>query len=216
MAAPKYARIFALGEEKVLVINNMLAEGASAQVVARHIQGVWGEFGDVAEKTLMQQLLRYRSEFCESPKVQQELAVDPKTERFRKVEGKLDVMAEMIDLAMKQKQRLTTFLARESELKMPIKGVSEDISLLNGMLKDIQKVQFDLGLDQYQGPLIQGGRVTQSRTVHPDGTVVEEQTSEVVSSTLEVLEAFRQRKQQPPAIEGEASVVPVDSTGKQP
>ncbi|QZI85763.1 hypothetical protein CPT_Summit_112 [Stenotrophomonas phage Summit] len=213
MAAVKFARIFALGDEKVTVINNMLAEGNSAQVVARHIQGVWGEFKDVAEKTLMQQLLRYRSEHCESPQVQQELAVDPKSERFKKVEGKLDVLTEMIELAGYQKARLKRFLERETDLKMPIKGVSDDISLLNSMYKDIQKVQFDLGLDQYNGPLIQGGKQTQSRTVHPDGTVVEESTTEVISSTLEVLEQFRQRKQSP-AIEGEASVVSVDPAGE--
>ena len=93
----------------------------------------------------------------------------------------MDVLGELIDLAKLHRKRIDAFLDRESQLKMPIKGVSEDIRMMADLLKDVQELQFDLGIDVYQGPVLQGGKVTQSRLMSPDGTVIETQTIEELS-----------------------------------
>lgn len=201
--AEKFSRIKALGPERVGVINNQLASGASAQSVARLIQQEWGMFPDVAEKTLMQQLLRYRSDCIESPILEQQLVVPEESEKARKLDAKMDVLGELIDLAKLHRKRIDAFLDRESQLKMPIKGVSEDIRMMADLLKDVQKLQFDLGIDVYQGPVLQGGKVTQSRLMSPDGTVIETQTIEAVQGALEILQKHKNRG----IIDGEFNVV---------
>lgn len=199
----KYQRILSLGEERVAVVNNQLANGASAQTVARLIQQEWKEFQDVAEKTLMQQLLRYRSDMIVSPVVNQQLAIKEESKKGKELEKRMDVLGEMIDLARAHRRRIDGFLEREKDLKMPIKGTSEDIRMLMDMFKDIQKTQFDLGVDLYQGPVLQAGRQVNTRTTLPDGTTVESSLTEAVQGALEVLDDFKKGK----VIEGESSVV---------
>ena len=202
MAAQKYQRILSLGEERVAVINNQLAGGASAQTVARLIQQDWKEFQDVAEKTLMQQLLRYRADNIDSAAVVKEMALPAEHPKVRQLESRMNVLGEMIDLARLHKKRVEGFVEREKDLKMPIKGTSDDIALLSTLLKDVQKLQFDLGIDDFQGPVVQGGKVTQTRITQPDGTVIDSQTTEAVQGALELLQNHKK------VIEGESVVVP--------
>jgi hypothetical protein len=203
----KFKRLFAMGEEKVAVVNNMFATGSSAQSVARVIQGQWNEFKDVSEKTLTQQLLRYKAQHIVSDTVNKQLALPETSPEHGRVLVSMNVLKEMQELAMIQKGRVLEFIEQTKSVKMPMSQISSDIKQLHEQLKDIQKMQFDLGVDTYAGPLLQAGRQSNSRTTLPDGTVIENQTNEAVMGALEALEHFRNSR----VIEGEVRVLPAST-----
>lgn len=196
----KHNRIFSLGEERVTVVNNLLARGESSIQVARLIQGKWGQCQDVSEKTLIQQILRYKDDTA-SGKIPVAV-ITPEGDAVTQMLSKVDVVAEYASLIALQKTRLAMFLEKEKQSKLPIAGVSKDVELLSALLRDTQKIQFDLGVDAYNGPQLQGGRVASRTQSLPDGTVVREEVTEAYSVAQNVLENFRKGRDRP-AIEGE-------------
>lgn len=185
-----YARIFALGDERVAVLNNLLATGGSTVQAARLIQQDWKEFQDVAEKSLIQQVNRYRMDYIDSPAVAQQLGLGLSAPKTQIVLQKMDVLNEFYQLAELQKERLNLFLTKEKEIKMPFGGTNKEVETLSTILKDIQKMQFDLGVEVYKGPLIQGGRATQTNTLFPDGTMQQTRVLEAVSTAMGVMDQF--------------------------
>lgn len=180
----KYKRLRDLGDERYAVIENQLRSGINPTAVTRLIQQGWGELTEISEKTLMQQLNRFRWEMLASPeiiaKTDRALAL-PKSLAYKQ---QLHVLAEMERLAMLQKRRIDTAVALEEKKKNQAKQTTSEIITLMGMLKDIQKARFDLGLDRYDGPLLQGAKIAHTRTVNNAGEVTDTQYLEIVKGAL--------------------------------
>lgn len=173
----KYARIYALGKERVSVIDNQLAQGKSMYHIARMVQQDWKEFQDVAEKTLVQQLNRYKAD-KDIPTTHK--THDPGTMVITTVIGRVDVVQKLGELEKALRERLDAALKREKGLAgMFLPGLSKEINDYRVLLLDIQKTQFDLGVDEYKGPLLAARMMTGSKVL-PDGTVMHAQITEAV------------------------------------
>lgn len=178
-----YARIKALGKERVLALNNLLARGGSTVAAARLVQQEWGQFQDVAEKTLIQQISRYKHDH-----IQTISTADVQFEHKDKLYGKLNVLDEMVWLVNQQKQRLSRGMLKEKNSPFPMNVITREVETLQALLKDAQKLQFELGIDEYKGPVMQGGRVMSASVTTPDGTVVKTQVAEAVQIATAILD----------------------------
>lgn len=192
-----FDRLQALGQEKFTAILNGLMRGENAAALARMIQQDWNEFSDVAEKTLTQQLNRLRQAAAEGAfgkKVAAQI-VKGATPQIKLLEGVSQSSVErMEELAAIQRGRVLSLVEKEKNMPLPVgvmltatNAVFNDYSKL---LQDIQKVRFDLGLDEFRGVVstFKGAAMT---VTQPDGSSVHKQVFEAVT-TLE--EIFAKRK----------------------
>lgn len=185
---PKFQRLFALGEDKMLRINNMLATGTSPYTIAKIIQQEWGDHTDLTQHSLMLQLQRYKAELETramipapgSPIPVSPLLTVPPEERLPVVQKAKEVLAIQLN-------RIKMLAAKEEKLGMPMAQLNKEIETYTSMLEKIQRMQFDLGLDEFRGPLIQGGKVTLTKTQNADGTTVTEATAQAVSTAVQVM-----------------------------
>lgn len=184
----RYARLHGLGPERLTRINNDLARGTPVSAVARMIQQDWGEFTDVAETSLTQQLNRYRLDLEKGTITGEvKLAVSESEIDLRFLKGKtIDVLEELIALTKLQRSRVQTFYNKERSVGMPLSGTDKVVDAYKTLLLDIQKVKFDLGLDKYEGP-VSGFRAAQQSVTLPNGTQVHTQVLEAVNTAQEIL-----------------------------
>lgn len=186
----KFKRLLALGPERLKVIQNKIAQGIPMNEVARLIQQDWKEFTDVAEKTLAVQLQRFKTD-----------VVATTTQNYSEeqvivttVIGRVNVIREMAELVTMQKKRIKDAVDKESTLKgMLLKGVNTEIETLHMMLKDLQKVQFDLGIDDFKGPIVQNGKVVSASVTLPDGTNVSMTAHDAQQEALQIIEGYTPR-----------------------
>jgi uncharacterized protein YqgV (UPF0045/DUF77 family) len=179
-----YQRIKALGEEQVRKINNDLQRGVAAMAVARMIQQEWKDFQDVGEKTLTQQLNRYRSSLVKQTGLDI-TGPDGKLEIKYLRGSSIKVLEELEMLAKVQTRRLQMMVTKEQEMGMAIGATGTIITDYQKLLEIVQKVRFDLGIDKYSGPL--GVRGVQSETVSPDGTIHRTTVMEAVQTADQIL-----------------------------
>jgi len=201
-----YERLQALGPEKFQKIINDLMRGASAMGTARVIQQEWKEFQDVAEKTLTQQLNRLRVSAAEGmfgKKVALQIVAGA-TPQIKLLAGISHGTIERLEeLSNIQRLRVMDLVKAEKSAMADEKGkivkfpmaalltatnaVFADYSKL---LQDIQKVRFDLGLDEYRGvvPTMRGAA---SSVTLPDGTNIQKQVYEAATTIEDI---FNQRK----------------------
>lgn len=186
-----FARITSLPEDQKMVIDNWLTRGGEVMALTRQIQQDWKQFTDVAESSLYMQLNRYRSYLHATAKeslpsmVNSEGALIVKAQRNRNI----DPMERLVALVEIQEKRLQMFLNKEAQVQMPIAGVEKVIDSTKELLKDIQKIRFDTGLDEFKG-VVQGMQVRAgSKTITaPDGTSTTTQLFEAISVAEKVLE----------------------------
>lgn len=182
----KFTRLLSMGQDRVTVMNNALAQGHSANAVAKLIQEEWGLFADVKVKTLVQQVNRYRLEHVPA------IADNAKAITLNKAKlyERLDVLSASIELALLQKERVQYFVEKEKEDKKgPNKAVNEEITTLQGLYDKVQKLQFDLGVDTYQGPLLtQGGKATSTSVTLPGGFTITQETREAYQTANAILD----------------------------
>ena len=182
----KFTRLLSMGQDRVMVMNNALAQGHSTVSVTRLIQEEWGLFTDVKEKTLMQQVNRYRLEHVPA------IADNAKaiTLNKGKLYERLDVLSASIELALLQKDRVVYFAEKEKEDKKgPSRAVNEEITTLQTLYDKVQKLQFDLGVDAYQGPLLsQGGKSTSTTVTMPGGMTFTQETREAYQAANAILD----------------------------
>lgn len=180
-----FERLKNLGEPRWSKIKNELIRGVPCMNLARQIQMEWHEFNDVAERTLTQQLSRLRIEmqkgiFGEEAARDLEEAKTP----HQKVEilssfGSIDALQEMEKLVRIQMKRVVRLSVKEENMPLPIPNLNEIIRDEAELLKDLQKMRFDLGLDEFHGVLPGIRGVTASATL-PDGTQVQKSVYEAV------------------------------------
>lgn len=186
----KFARIQALGKEKVDALNNMLARGTSAMAVARHIQKVWKQFEDVSEKSLTQQINRYKMEVVVSEVTVEEEAQPKDSPKRLTLRGQLNTLLELENLAQMQMWRLKIAYDREKTMKMLLKGTGMEVVILRELLEKIQKMRFDLGLDEFAGPVMGSSRTQVTKLETPTGTLTVGVKEEVFGEAAQILQRF--------------------------
>ena len=189
-----FERLQELGEEKFTKILNLLMRGESAMGVARILQQAppdgWGLFQGQSEKSLTRQLTRLRIQAAEGafgPAVAQQIiaGATPQIKLLEKVS--VPVITRLEEMSKIQRDRVMKLVEKEKlwDTTMPI--MNEVLDNYRKLLLDIQKVRFDLGLDEFRGPVgvtsMRGA--TQSVTM-PDGTNVQKQVFEAITMVDEI------------------------------
>jgi hypothetical protein len=75
----------------------------------------------------------------------------------------------MVSLVEVQELRINRFLEKEKEMPIPMTVLSDLLNDYAELLMKLQKMRFDLGLDEYKGANF-AGRVTTTKTLLPDGS----------------------------------------------
>lgn len=192
-----FERLQALGEEKFGKILNLLMRGEPAMALARTIQAVppkgWGEFSDVAEKTLTQQLNRLRFAAAEGAfgsAAAKRIAAGAKPHIDRLNAVSVNALTRMEELSEAQRTLVLVLLADATEKKHTFTSTNEAVDNYRKTLLDVQKLRFDLGLDEFKGPVgnttIRGASLT---TTFPDGMSVQKQIFEAVTTIEQIFDA---------------------------
>lgn len=185
------ARLKKLTDDQLLHVKNWLLRGGEVMALTRHIQQEWKIATDVNERTFCMQLNRYKKSLFQqtgagSALTNEHGALIVKATRTRDI----DPMERLVALVDIQEKRIQMFLNKEAQVQMPIAGVEKVIDSTKALLLDIQKLRFELGLDQYNGP-VQGGQVVRGavKTVEaPDGTKTTSTLFEAVAMADQVLQ----------------------------
>jgi hypothetical protein len=192
---PFGSRFSKLGEQRYLKIQNDLARGVPALTMARVIQQEWGEFTDVAERTLTQQLVRLRIRMAkgllgEEPKEQlQSIAISNATVVKRIARGAPDLLQEAYDLMEAQSRRYKRFLVKEETSATINPSLNVLMNDYLDFIERTQKLRFELGLDEFHSmevPAMVGRRASVTTTL-PDGTTVHKQAYEGYATVEKVL-----------------------------
>lgn len=192
-----FGRLQDLGPERFQLILNALMRGKPAMALARQIQQEWGAFQDVQEKTLTQQLNRLRLAAATGafgPKVAEKIAegAQPQIPMLQGVS--LSALVRMEELADIQRERMLELVKKEKlnlvfvqgkKMVMPLQTMGDVFNNYKDVLKDIQKMRFDLGLDEFKGQTT-GLRGTSASLTLPDGTMLQKQVIEAVGAMEEV------------------------------
>lgn len=199
-----FERLQGLGEEKWRTILNHLLRGKPAMALARMIQQEWGDYVGVAEKTLTQQLNRLRLSVAEGafgPAMAAEIQKGRPPKVPSGLELTLTALERLEEASTVQYERMQLLVARE-RARTPGRGEGQLIMAVNQtvegysrMLQDIQKLRFDLGLDEYKGVI--GVKGTQASVTFPDGTHVQKQVFEAATVVDQILN--RRRIHAPPS-----------------
>jgi hypothetical protein len=148
-----FDRLQKLGENKFQKIVNELMRGTPALTLARLIQHEWGDAQDVAEDSLGKQLKRLHiaiSNGAFGGDLAQE-ARQKASVRIKLFHGSsLNTLDKLIDLAMIQEARVHALWNEEKLWNKTIPGLNTIINDYRDLLLNIQKVKFDLGLDEYK------------------------------------------------------------------
>ncbi len=180
-----------LGAEKLGIVTNMLASGKELVQIARMIQGEWGLMQDSTEKSLGMLLSRYRDSVPNAATTMMDgtLIVTASLER-------VNVVHELAHLIAQQKGRLAEMLMAEKSLKSKHdSSLGREIELMKNLLLDMQKIQFDLGVDAYKGPVFSNGKVISANVTTPDGTNVSLTIGEDMREAMDVIEQFQPKRQ---------------------
>lgn len=192
-----FERLQFLGEEKFTKILNQLMRGVVCRKVARYIQqpppeGL-GDLQDMGEQTLMQSLNRLRHAAAEGAyghhAAKRMLAVGrPNVDRLSQVSVR--VLERMEELSEAKRTLVLVLLEKATAEKQTYKSVNDAVANYRQILLDLQKLRFDLGLDEFKGPVgstaIRGATQT---TTYPDGMSVQKQVFEAVTTIEQIFDA---------------------------
>ena len=194
-----FERLQALGEDKFRKILNGLLRGETAIAVARIIQQQppdgWGLFQDVAEKTLMQQLNRLRLAagtgiFGATEAKRLATLGKPHVDRLSQIS--VPVLARVEEVSEAQRTLVLVLLEKATAEKRTFTSVNDAVNNYRQTLLDIQKLRFDMGLDEFKGPTsmttVRGATQT---TTFPDGMSVQKQVFEAVNTIEQIFNARR-------------------------
>lgn len=146
LSARSPSRISDFPEERLAELDLMLFEGKGIYQIATFVQKEWGYFKGKTNKTVSRHIQAYKeSPLCASRLSDLEKAADAIVEsRF---DRKIDVMKEMEDLFVLQKERLTR--AKQQEDKMPnilMKQVTDAARDLKQTGEALAKLQMAAGV----------------------------------------------------------------------
>ena len=101
----------------------------------------------------------------------------------------LNSLEELIDLAVLQKNRVQKLWEKERQLNVPLSSLNSVINDYRDLLLCIQKIKFDLGLDEYKG-VMSGVKATATSVTRPDGLKIQQQVFEAIEVVEDI---FRRR-----------------------
>jgi len=142
-----------LTEEKFQGIVNHLMRGVPAKELARIIQREWGDAQDVNPATLTRALERLHLSIVEQVFGDNSPEQPPAPSRDRAFESPYDELGGVLTI---QFARIEKFLKVETQQNKYVPALSDAIATYRNTLVQMQKMRFDLGLDEYK-------RVTLSR-----------------------------------------------------
>lgn len=147
----KYARIYALGVDRVAQLDTLLLKGETTTDVATLIQTEWGAMPGVAASALERQLRRYRREIDVKVAARQEVALRDNKSLLavaHQVE-QIDVIEDMNSLIHTQKIRINRLLDHEASMDLSeglLSDVKYEMQQLISMYKLISTLQLETGL----------------------------------------------------------------------
>lgn len=157
----KYARIYALGVDKVAQVDTLLLKGTTASELAVIIQNDWGDMQDLSISAVERQLRRYRRDIDVKVAARQEVALrDDKTllAVTRQVE-QIDVIEDMNSLIHTQKIRINRLLEHEASRELSeglLSDVKYEMQQLIAMYKLISTLQLETGLMRRAAKTVSG------------------------------------------------------------
>jgi hypothetical protein len=184
-----FERLQNLGKDKFARICNELARGTPAMMVARLIHE-WGDARDVREDTLSKQLKRLGTAITNSAFGGDlaQLARDTASVRIKLFHGStLNCLDELNTIANVQEARINRLIEKERASSTRIVGLNKIINDYKTLLISIQKIRFDLGLDEYRRGFPPVTPATSNATL-PDETTKKAQLLEAVLLMEEVFE----------------------------
>ena len=147
-----YERLQNLGKDKFTKICNQLIRGTPAIVLARLIHQ-WGDAQDVGESTLARQLQRLYTAITHAAFGHEwaQAARDNASVRFSPLDGStFESLDELLILASIQRARVFTLVEKEHASGKRVVGLNKIMNDYKNLIISIQKVRFDLGLDEYK------------------------------------------------------------------
>lgn len=180
----------ALGHERFNAICNLLAKGDSTTKIARVIQQDWEEYTHVTEPSLIRQLNRIRPALMHnSAMIVAALPEEDRLQLVAKLEGSVDVLAELEWIVKEQKARIVMSRAREEKLNLAFHGLTKDISLYRELLLTLAAHQFNIGVLDYSEQVLRMKNGSKMKVaVDDDGKIKEVTLEDVVSEAQQVLE----------------------------
>jgi hypothetical protein len=178
-----------MGPEKYKKAIERLLDGVLAATVAKDISK---EFPGVPIPLLAQKLRRARvAAEAASAQLKLEQANHQLSQsRINDIHrSSMQVLSALISVTLLQKARVDRFYLKELEQSHLMPQLTGLINEYCGQLAQIQKAQFDLGINEFKGPL-SGMRGVVDRRSLPDGT---HQERHVYESIAKVEEIFRKR-----------------------
>jgi len=199
MALSFFDRFQALGEVKFRKLLNRLMRGQPPAALAHEMQQKpplgWGDFQNVSERHLTLHLIRLRKGMAEGlfgEEMAKKIAQGerPQIKYLEKIStGSLGRLEELSDV---QRDRVFTLIEQEKETLTGYATTNDVVDGYRKLLLDIQKIRFEMGLDEYKGPvsgtLVRGASQT---TAFSDGTSVQKQVYEAVSTIEKIFDARR-------------------------
>jgi hypothetical protein len=148
-----FTRLQSLGKEKFAKIVNELMRGTPLLPLARLIQQEWGDVENVSQHTLAKQLQRLHTAITNGA-FGGDLADQAKRKASVKIKlfhsSALDVLDELITLHLILKERIDIFFEKECESGKYSPGLTKIMRADMDLLVAIQKIKFDLGIDEYK------------------------------------------------------------------
>lgn len=145
----RFKRILALGPGRMSSINTALAAGEQPLAMAQRIQTEWQQSTDVKPATLAKQLARYRAEIVSTlvlPIADEGSGIDRQPPAF-------DVHDQLCEAVEKNRIRLERLIEKERKTGFPIPAVGDLIKTQCELLGALAKLQFELGMLEYKGPV---------------------------------------------------------------
>jgi hypothetical protein len=179
-----------MGPEKYKkAIERLMTPGVHAATVAKEISK---EFPGVTLLRLAATLARTRRALNAEAiriKLSQEHSKNRESRLKDIHHSSMQVLSRLINVADLQMARAERWYAQELKQSRPVQGLSGLINEYRDTLIKVQKIQFDLGVNEFKGPMSSMRGVIDRRTLH-DGT---HQERHVYESIAKVEEIFRKR-----------------------
>lgn len=185
-----FEKLQGLGPEKFQKITNSLLTGTAAQALARTIRTDWGDLSDTAEKTLTQQLNRLRIAMAKGAfGADAQKALDNPESFDIKIlrHSNLNALQELTALAEVQRTRLQLCWNDERKSKKYNPHINPIVSQLQETLLAIQKIRFDLGMDEFKG-VVPGVKLKSESATLPDGTQMQRTMFDIVGVAEQIIQ----------------------------
>lgn len=141
----RFARLVALGTERVRDVTDRLRRGETATDVARVIQEDWHELTDIKLGSVKKMLERYRETVVKDEVIAKLTKQGTSVAQLKK---KLNAMDELEELARVQKGRFEKMLTKEAQGPLLMKVVSDEARLLKDTLIELGRLQLETGVIQ--------------------------------------------------------------------